>query len=60
MLCPFLSICKSKVNYDQYTNVCSNIAKDAYKECTEYKKLTSEAKTPLDWSRLTTIPTTPT
>jgi hypothetical protein len=58
MICPLLSICKAKVTLEQYSTVCSNVTKDAYKECTEYKKMSSESKTPIDWLRLTT-PTPP-
>jgi hypothetical protein len=31
------------------------MTKDAYKECPEYKKLSAEQKTPMDWSKLLTV-----
>jgi len=55
MICPLLSVCKAKVSLDQYSTVCSNISKDAYKDCPEYKKISSETKTPLDWSKIVTL-----
>lgn len=58
MLCPLLSICKKQVDLEMYINICSNVAKDAYKECDEYKKVASTLKTPSTWSSLLTITTT--
>jgi hypothetical protein len=55
MICPLLTICKSKISLEQYSNVCANMTKDAYKECPEYKKLSAEQKTPLDWSKILTV-----
>jgi len=57
MICPLLSICKKQVSLEHYSNICSNLTKDAYKDCQEYKKLSTEQKTPLDWSRVLTITT---
>jgi hypothetical protein len=58
MICPLLSVCKAKVTLEHYSTVCSNVTKDAYKECIEYKKMSSESKTPSEWLKLTT-PTPP-
>ncbi|PUA31022.1 MAG: hypothetical protein B9J98_08160 [Candidatus Terraquivivens tikiterensis] len=52
MICPFISACKAKVTYEHYTTVCSNISKDAYKECPDYKKFTSESRTPVEWTKI--------
>jgi len=60
MICPLMTICKAKITLDQYVNVCANIRADAYKECPEYKKMSSEQKTPLDWSKTVTLTPAPT
>ncbi|MEM2196422.1 MAG: hypothetical protein QXH10_09255 [Ignisphaera sp.] len=55
MICPLLGRCTEKVTYDKYVNICSNIARDAFKECDVWRKLTAEAKTPGEWSRLISV-----
>jgi len=46
-----MSICKSKVNLETYTKVCTNPTEDAYKNCETYKKIGAETKTPAEWSQ---------
>lgn len=58
MLCPLLSICKKQVDLDTYRNVCTNMSKDAYKDCEEYKKLASTPRAPSAWASLLTSTTT--
>jgi len=59
MICPFIGTCKQKVTIEHYSGVCTNMMKDAYKECQEYKRLTAEPRTPSEWGRLlTTTPST--
>jgi hypothetical protein len=55
MICPLLASCKAKISMEHYMTVCSNVAKDAFRDCPEYKKLTAEMKTPLEWSRVTSM-----
>ena len=52
MICPFITKCKEKVDFEHFRNVCMNITEDKYKECPIYQKLTSEKKTPSEWSSL--------
>lgn len=58
MICPLLSVCKKQVDLDTYRNVCTNVAKDAYKDCDEYKRIASSQRPPSAWMSLF-IPTTP-
>jgi hypothetical protein len=55
MICPLLSVCKAKISLEHYSTICSNMTKDAYKDCPEYKKIATETKTPLDWSKVLTF-----
>ena len=54
MICPFVGTCKKTVSLEQYRNICTNITKDAYKECPEFQKLTKEPKIPSEWGSLLT------
>jgi hypothetical protein len=54
MICPFVGACGKSVSLDYYRNVCTNIAKDAYKECPEYQKWVKEQKIPSEWGKLLT------
>jgi len=51
--CPLIRKCASKVGFKHYNEVCTNITKDAYLDCDEFKKLTAGTKTPMDWESLT-------
>jgi hypothetical protein len=51
-VCPFIGKCKQKVTIDFYSNVCTNVTEDKYKECPFFKQLTAEPKTPEEWRRL--------
>jgi hypothetical protein len=53
MICPLLSACRQKVTMEHYSSVCANVTRDAYKECPEFKRLSSEQRTPVEWARLT-------
>ena len=55
MICPFIAVCRLKVSIEHYSNICSNLSKDAYKGCDEYKRLSAEPRTPSEWGRLLTI-----
>jgi len=49
MICPILAKCNAKVNLDHYRDICSNVDKDAFKDCEHYKKIASENKSPSEW-----------
>jgi len=50
--CPLIRKCASKVKFEYFNEVCSNLTKDAYKECEEFKKVTAGTKTPMEWDEL--------
>jgi hypothetical protein len=53
--CPLIRKCASKVSFKHYNEVCSNLTKDEYLNCDEFKKVTAGTKTPLDWDELTRV-----
>lgn len=57
MICPLLGVCKKQVDLDTYRSVCTNVSKDAYKDCEEYKKVASTPRTPAAWSSILTLQT---
>jgi len=52
MICPFLVVCKAKITYEYYVNTCINYQREAYKDCNEYKKMSVEQKSPLEWNKI--------
>jgi hypothetical protein len=53
--CPLIRKCASKVSFKHYNEVCSNLTKDEYLNCDEFKKVTTGTKTPLEWDELTRV-----
>jgi len=51
--CPLIRKCNLKVGFKHYNEVCTNIPKDAYLDCEEFKKATTGTKIPMDWESLT-------
>jgi len=51
MPCPFMLICKQKVDFEKYRKYCSSMT-GKYRLCPEYEKLSSEYKTPREWNEL--------
>lgn len=49
MICPIISRCQQKVNFEYYTNYCSNINEDAYKKCQYYQSFIQTSKLPSEW-----------
>jgi len=57
MVCPFLKICKKRIDFDYFEAICLSekccihnfMTPPAYMECQEYKKLKQEEKTPKEW-----------
>lgn len=54
MICPIISTCKAKVNFDHYKEFCSNMREDKYKDCPHFKKQTEAERTPMEWSSILT------
>jgi len=59
MICPLIGKCSEKVSYEKYANVCSNITKDAFKECETWKRVCGGSMTPAEWTKLFTALTLP-
>jgi len=53
--CPLLRKCASKIEFKKYNEVCTNITKDAYLDCDEFKKIVAGLKTPAEWESLTSL-----
>jgi hypothetical protein len=51
VICPAITLCREKVTIDQYSNICANMSKDAYKDCPAYARLIKETRTPSEWAR---------
>jgi len=56
VICPFLTMCQKKVTIQDYMDRCASPDKAGYLDCDEYKRLSKETKTPLEWARSITIP----
>jgi len=50
MPCPLLGRCRKRVDFDTYTNYCSSTLEEKWRECDEFKRLTSGERTPSEWS----------
>ena len=48
--CPLLGRCKKKVDFDHYQKFCSATLEEYWRECDEFKRLTSGERTPAEWS----------
>jgi hypothetical protein len=55
-ICPFITVCQKKVSMDEYMGKCASPDKSGYLDCDEYKKLSKEQRTPLEWSRALVVP----
>jgi len=55
MICPFLAICTKKVTMDDYMSKCASMDKAGYLDCDEYKKLSREQRTPMEWAKSISI-----
>jgi len=51
MICPCITVCRERVGIEQYSSICANIIKDAYKDCPVYQKLMKELRVPSEWAR---------
>jgi len=50
MICPCIAMCREKVTVEHYSNICSNMVRDAYKDCPIYQRIVKEVRTPSEWA----------